>query len=122
MVELKTILEELNTEYFDDKVKVNDITIMKRRNKRIFGRYNRQTRIIEVNRIVIEDYDVLRFIIFHELCHAKMLFRKKRHKHHTKKFYQLMMMYKDYETNLKKYYLFVKDYWLRIGCLTKEEL
>src|SRR3989338_2661570 len=122
MEKLKSILDELNNRYFGGRVRVKEIRLMKKKSNRIYGRFNREGRVIEINPIFLTNENALRFVIYHELCHAKQRFRKRRHKWHTKKFWALMRLYEGYKEEYNRYLLFLKDYWLSIGHLTQAEI
>tara|TARA_Y100000310_G_scaffold343921_1_gene453945 strand:- start:2703 stop:3086 length:384 start_codon:yes stop_codon:yes gene_type:complete len=117
---LKSILTDLNEEYFDGKAEVKDIRIMKQTLRNVFGRFNTKTKDMEINSILIKDKRVLRFIIYHELCHSVVPFNNSNP--HTQLFMRLFKRYKNYKKEHKYYLTFIAKWWITIGYLTKKDL
>ena len=123
---LEEMLRELNEEYFEGRHKLPEIRFMVRKPVKIFGRINREQTLIEMNFVLMRDMNVLRFVLWHELCHAVLRYnRKKKRKFrhfHDKRFRALEMRDKDFSENKKRFVFFVRDYWLEIGYLSQEGL
>lgn len=119
---LQQVFSELNATFFEGKVRINEIRLMRRRSKRIWGRFNKRRLVIEINPVLFENEEVLRYTVFHEMCHAKMIFRKKNHRWHTKRFYQLLNQYPNHFDVKLRFMLWVEEYQFRIGYIKERKL
>jgi|TARA_Y100000296_G_C5061080_1_gene199856 predicted metal-dependent hydrolase len=119
---LKSILTELNDEYFDGKVKVNEIRWMKKKLLKVFGRCDLTKKVIEINSILRSNPRVLKFVVMHELCHLADKRHKKGRKHHTKAFWERFKKYPNFEAENRLYHLFIGNYWVNSGYMKKEDL
>jgi len=118
---LKSILTELNDEYFNGEAKVEEIRWMKRPPVKVFGRYHRVKKIIEINSILRKDVKVMKFVIMHELCHAVCKRRKKGRKHHDKSFWRRFKQYGGFNDELRRYYEFIALYWIKVGYIDEQQ-
>jgi hypothetical protein len=123
---LEAMLKELNEEYFAGRHKLPEIRFMRHQSIKIFGRTNREKTLIEMNPVLMKNTNVLRFVMYHELCHAvsehRIKKRRKFRRFHDKKFRTMEMSYKNFNENKRRFVFFVRDYWLKEGYLTQEEL
>ena len=62
---LEPMLKELNEEYFQGRHKLPEIRFMKHQSIKIFGRMDREKRLIEINPVLMKDMNVLRFVMWH---------------------------------------------------------
>ena len=100
-MELVKIMEELNSEYFEGEVKVEEISWFKKPCEKmgVCHRYlraidNSLAKItIEIDKILEETPRMLRFVIYHELCHAWCYAHGS--SGHNKDFKKLMRIYQD---------------------------
>jgi len=119
---LKSIFDKLNDEYFDSKATLKDIRWMNKESKDVFGRADYISKVLEFNTVLRSEPDVLRFVVYHEMCHLVTINRKDQKVHHHKEFHALSNRYKHFKREEHKFALFVKKFWLKTGHITEQEL
>jgi hypothetical protein len=104
---LKTFLDEINKDYFDNLINLN-ITWFGRRNQKnrsqvTFGLYYEPLKLIKIHRLLdkpeVPDY-MISYVIYHEMLHfvCPSYFDKNgKHRIHNKEFREKELQFKDYQ-------------------------
>lgn len=109
-------MNALNWQYFNNTLKIKTISTMNGNSHTTFGRYNTKTTEIQINKILLKNPKVLRFVIYHELCHAKRKTPEETDSH-DKEFSKLIKEYDDYEKERARYLIFVTRHWKEVGII-----
>lgn len=100
---LKVLFDELNQEYFNGEMEDCNLKWGKESTRQL-GLYNYHNDTITISSIFVNHYDVVKFILYHELLHKQEKFNHKngRSHHHTSRFRMLEKSYKDYDAMERK--------------------
>ncbi|NJL43937.1 MAG: hypothetical protein HC945_01280 [Nitrosarchaeum sp.] len=93
---LRTLFEDLNTEYFGGMMDMPNL-ILGTHALATLGHYHYGTDTVTISRTLLEDHELLRYVLYHELLHKKHAFasRGTRMRYHTKAFRADEASYKD---------------------------
>ena len=120
---------ELNQEYFNGELNIPKFEWIKEREIMLHGQYYPIKNIIKINSKFRDNYKVLRFLLYHEMCHhwqcngldfENLLIQCK--KQHDDTFMSRLKEYKQFEEIYIEYVHFVANWWLKVGYLSKEEI
>jgi predicted metal-dependent hydrolase len=103
---LKTLFDELNEYYFMGLMEQPNLKFGGR-NLRKLGSYSYEEDLVTISSILKEEYQLLKYVVYHELLHKKHGIKKgkKRNMYHSKKFREEEKKFEDQkiEKKLKKY-------------------